>query len=242
MWRRRLVNGEYGDGVPEEKEDTTKKRTPENDDDVDMKEDKQKKKKEESSSDDSDSDGKSDEEGEEESSEEEKRTRKKARKRDQSTPKESRSRRRSHTDHERSDLDQRPSTSSGKRSVKDDPKKRKKMKSEPPLTVTKVMHRLRLKGREGNRKADLIWSKILLMVEDMESQKTIYVKDLNSHRYVNPKTDLPTLDINTVPKFYWSQKMKNYIKCDTYRQMKEQEIMEEIYDEKLFGVTTPTSN
>ena len=120
------------------------------------------------------------------------------------------------------------------------------MKSQPeppkPLTVTKVIHRFCLQGPEGCRKANIIESKILLMVEDMENQKTIYVRDRNTDKFVNPKNDLPNLDITKVPKYYWSQKMKDYIKCGTYRKMKEHELYEEIYDERTYGVATPSSN
>ena len=120
------------------------------------------------------------------------------------------------------------------------------MKSQPeppkPLTVTKVLHRFCLQGPDDYRKANIIESKILLMVEDMENQKTIYVRDRNTDKFVNPKNDLPNLDITKVPKYYWSQKMKDYIKCGTYRKMKEHELYEEIYDERTYGVATPSSN
>ena len=242
--RNRLISGEYGDGSPVEKEEALNNRGADNEEDVEMKEDRKKKKKEESSSGDSDSDDDNDED--DSSSEEDEQKRKKSKKREHSTAEESRGRRRSTTDPERSDIDQRPSTSSGKRSANDDSKKRKKMKSqvEPPKppTVTKVIHRLRLQGPEGIRKAHIIESKITLMVEDMENQKTIYVKDKNTDKFVNPKNDLPNLDISKVPKFYWSQKMRDYIKCGTYRKMKENELYDEIYDERTYGVTTPSSN
>ena len=80
------------------------------------------------------------------------------------------------------------------------------------------------------------------MVKDMEDQKTIYVQDRNqAGNYVNPKTDLPKLDITKVPKYYYSNTMKDYLKCDTYRKMKENEIYDEIYDEITYGVATPSS-
>ena len=60
-------------------------------------------------------------------------------------------------------------------------------------------------------------------------------------KFVNPKTDLPKLDISRVPKYYWSTGMKDYIKCDTYRKLKEQELCEEIYDEKIYGVATQSN-
>ena len=239
--KRRLISGEYGDGSPEEKEELLKKKNQEEDMhvDADMEGDRSRKKKPESSSDNSDSS----EEGEE-SSEDEKRRRKTPRKRERSITKEERGRRRSTTDYDRSDMDQRPSTSSGKRPGKDDPKRVKKLKrqSEKPLKVTEVVRRLRMSGRDGQRKANLIESKIMLMVKDMEDQKTIYVQDRNqAGKYVNPKTDLPKLDITKVPKYYYSNTMKDYLKCDTYRKMKENEIYDENYDEATYGVVTPSS-
>ena len=235
--RKRLISGEYGDGSPEEKEEMLKNKAQDEEMHVDADADgeRPKKKKIESSSDNSDS-------SDEESSEEEKKKRKTPKKREVS--KEDRGRRRSTTDYERSDMDQKPSTSSGKRSMKDDPKKVKKMKrhAEKPLKVTEVVRRLRLGGREGHRNANIIESKILLMVQDMEAQKTIYVQDRNqAGKYVNPKKDLPTLDISKVPKYYYSNTMKDYLKCGTYRTMKENEIYDEIYDENVYGVATPPS-
>ena len=238
--RKRLISGEYGDGSPEEKEEILKKKSQEEDMHVDAEAegDRPKRKKIESSSDNDSS------EGDDDSSEEEKRKRKTPKKREHSIAKEDRGRRRSTTDYERSDLDQRPTTSSGKRSVKDDQKRIKKLKrhSEKPLKVTEVVRRLRLNGREGHRKANIIESKILLMIQDMEEQKTIYVQDRNqAGKYVNPKKDLPTLDISKVPKYYYSNTMKDYLKCETYRKMKENEIYDEIYDENTYGVATPSS-
>ena len=128
--------------------------------------------------------------------------------------------------------------------MKDDPKRVKKIKrhAEKPLKVTEVVRRLRLGGREGHRNANIIESKILLMVQDMEAQKTIYVQDRNqAGKYVNPKKDLPTLDISKVPKYYYSNTMKDYLKCGTYRTMKENEIYDEIYDENVYGVAPPPS-
>lgn len=105
------------------------------------------------------------------------------------------------------------------------------------MKTSEVMYKLR--GSEGEMKAGIIWGKVCTMVEEIVSQKTIYVYCRNSKKHVNPKTDLPRLDISKVPKFYWSQGRKYYISCSTYRKMKEGEICDEIYDEKIYGVATP---